>query len=146
MPSTPPSPSGITMEKAKELFADWRANRTVRSKIPAHLWEVVLHLIKVQGHSFTQVGTTLGINYQQLKRNIGPQIPRDKTLPAASHFIKIDLPLSQPIAQHLSQTAEHPMASPPAATLELRRSDGTLLKASGIPSQDVLLFAERFIA
>lgn len=134
------------MEKAKELFADWRANRSVRSKIPPHLWEVVLHLIKVQGHSFTQVATTLGINYQQLKRSIGPKIPRDKTLPTASHFIKIDLPLPQPIAQHLSHTTEQPMASPPAATLELRRSDGTLLKASGMPSQDVLLFAERFIA
>lgn len=135
MLSTPLSPSEITMEKAKELFADWRANRSGRYKIPSHLWELVRHLIKVQGHSFTQVGTTLGINYQQLKRNVGSQLLRDKILPTASHFIKIDLP-----------TTEQPLAPTPFATLELKRSDGTLLKASGMSPQDLLLFAERFIA
>ena len=133
------------MEKAKELFADWRANRSVRGKIPAPLWEVVRHLIKVQGHSFRQVSATLGINYKQIKRNVGSQIPCDNTLPAASHFIKIDLPLPQPIAPHLSHTTEQPIPTLPIAILEHRRSDGTFLKASGMPSKDVLLFAERFI-
>ena len=133
------------MEKAKELFAEWRANRLGRGKIPAHLWEVVRHLIKVKGHTFTQVGTTLGINHQQLKLNIESQPPRDKTLPAASHFIKIDLPLPQPMSPQLPSTTEQHMSSLPVITLELTRPDGTILKASGMASRDLLSFVQRFI-
>lgn len=145
MLSLPPSPSAMTLEQVKELFADWRTNRPKRCKIPAHLWEAVRHLVKVQGYSFTQVSSTLGINHQQLKLNIESQSSRDKTLPAASHFIKINLPLPQPMTQQLPSTPAQPMFSLPVITLELIRPDGTLLKASGMTSRDLLSFVQRFI-
>ncbi len=133
------------MEKAKELFSDWRANRHKRCKIPAHLWEVVLNLINVQRHSFTQVSSALGITQRQLKLNIESPISPDKTLPAASHFIKIDLPLPQPMTPQLTSATEQPMSSLPVITLELIRPDGSILKASGMASRDLLSFVQRFI-
>jgi hypothetical protein len=147
MPSTAPlPPTAVTMEKAKELFAEWRANRLGRRRIPAHLWEVARQLIEVQGHTFTHVSTTLGINHQRLKHSVESQVPRDKPLPTASQFIKIDLPhLSQPMTPPSSFAGQSP-ASLPVTTLELMRPDGTLLKASGIASQDLLSFVQRFIA
>jgi len=146
MSSTSPlSPPTVTMEKAKELFSDWRATRHKRCKIPAPLWEAVRHLVKVQGYSFTQLSSALGITKRQLKLNIESQSTRDKTLPAASHFIKIDLPLPQPMTPQLTSTTEQPISSLPVITLELIRPDGSILKASGMASQDLLSFVQCFI-
>nr|WP_319396877.1 hypothetical protein [uncultured Desulfobacter sp.] len=53
----------IALEKVQQLFADWRNNRTGRSRIPDNLWQAAADLHHAQGLSINKIAHSLRLNH-----------------------------------------------------------------------------------
>ncbi len=60
----------IALEKVQQLFADWRNNRTGRSRIPDNLWQAAADLHHAQGLSINKIAHSLRLNHTALKQKI----------------------------------------------------------------------------
>ena len=58
------------LEKVQQLFADWRKNRTGRSRIPDNLWWAATDLYHTQGMSINKIAHSLRLNHTALKEEI----------------------------------------------------------------------------
>ena len=127
-----PAPKTITLESVKAQFDTWRATRAKGHRIPKHLWKAVKNISKQ--YDAKQIASELKINPQRLNAKI---MAKAKTLrqkhrcPSKSsvknEFVELSLsPLSPPFTS-FEQAFQFPQG-----TLELRRPDGTILKASGL--------------
>lgn len=59
-----------TLEKVQQLFADWRKNRTGRSRIPDKLWQAASDLYHTQGITINKIAKSLRLNHTALKEKI----------------------------------------------------------------------------
>ncbi|HLB58748.1 MAG TPA: hypothetical protein VJL87_01510 [Bdellovibrionota bacterium] len=125
-----PVPKTITLESVKAQFDSWRATRARGHRIPKHLWKAAKNLSKQ--YDTKQIASELKINPQRLSAKI---MAKTKTLrqktpcppkpSVKNEFVELSLsPLSPPFTSFEQAF--------PQGTLELRRPDGTILKASGI--------------
>jgi hypothetical protein len=60
----------IALEKVQQLFADWRNNRTGRSRIPDNLWQAAADLHHTQRMSINKIAHSLRLNHTALKEKI----------------------------------------------------------------------------
>ena len=58
------------LERVQQLFADWRTNRTGRSRIPDNLWQAATDLYHIQGMSINKIAHSLRLNHTALKEKI----------------------------------------------------------------------------
>jgi hypothetical protein len=58
------------LEKARQLFADWRKTKTARTRIPKNLWQTAANLYHRHGMSINKIASCLSLNYSTLKANI----------------------------------------------------------------------------
>jgi len=59
------------LEKAQQLFANWRKNKTGRPGIPDNLWRTATDLYNTQGMTINKIARGLRLNYTALKDKIG---------------------------------------------------------------------------
>jgi hypothetical protein len=145
MPSTAtPSSTPLTLEQVKEQFSSWRGTRAKIGRIPYLLWEAVRHLVKEQGYTPRQVAAELGLNYQQLRLKLEDKDKQNKTSSTAPDFIQVSLP---PVSSSCPQPPSlgQKIFFPRAGSLALIRSDGTILKVSGLDHKDLCSFVQSFL-
>jgi len=58
------------LEKVCHLFADWRKAKTVRERIPDHLWQAAADLYHTRGMSINRIARELRLNHSSLKAKI----------------------------------------------------------------------------
>ena len=58
------------LEKALQLFSDWRKNRLGKCKIPDNLWQEAIDLHHIQGMSIHKIALNLRLNHTVLKEKI----------------------------------------------------------------------------
>ena len=132
-PSVPTSsPEPLTLEQLKEQFSHWRSTRTKRGKIPDDLLETIGRLIQQQTYSDRYIAAELGLNYQQLKLRLNRNLKKSE--PSLSKLEFIDLPLSPTTFTPSQPPSLESIFYPCTVAIELTRSDGTALKASGCQS------------
>lgn len=66
------------LQKAQQLFENWRENKTGRPRIPDNLWQVAIDLHHNQGMTINKIAQGLRLNHTSLKEKIC-----DRTHPAA---------------------------------------------------------------
>ena len=145
MPASTPilAPETLTLEQVKEQFAHWRSTRTKRNKIPSDLVTAIDLLIQQQTYSDRHIAAELGLNYQQLKPRLQQNL-RSKPSPSTLEFV--ECPLTPATLTHSqSPSLEQRIFYPCTGTLELTRSDGTALKASGLNSKDLCSLVQGFL-
>ncbi len=65
------------LQKAQQLFKNWRENKIGRPRIPDNLWQVATDLHHTQGMTINKIARGLGLNHTSLKEKIC-----DRTHPA----------------------------------------------------------------
>jgi len=58
------------LERAKQLFSDWRKTRSGRERIPDNLWDTASDLFHTWGLSINKIAHSLRLNYTALKSKI----------------------------------------------------------------------------
>ncbi len=58
------------LERAKQLFADWRRTKSGRERIPNSLWNAAADLFHTWGLSINKIVHSLRLNYTALKTKI----------------------------------------------------------------------------
>jgi len=58
------------LEKVCHLFADWRKAKTIRERIPDHLWQAAADLYHTRGMSINRITRELRLNHSALKAKI----------------------------------------------------------------------------
>ena len=112
-----------SLDEVKSHFDHWRATRTKRGAISDHFWHMVKQII---GHySITVITQTLGINTNQIRNNL------DR--PSGVHFVEVNADaMPRPQKQPRIKTTING-DTPQAYTVELYRSNGSILKISELP-------------
>lgn len=59
-----------SLEKARQLFSNWRTSKAGRSRIPNNLWQTAADLYHIQGMSINKIARGLRLNYTALKEKI----------------------------------------------------------------------------
>lgn len=70
------------LEKAQQLFSNWRKSKTGRSRIPDNLWQTAADLYRIQGMSINKIARGLRLNHTALKEKIFDMPPAAIDLPA----------------------------------------------------------------
>lgn len=60
----------VALEKARQLFSNWRKSKTGRSRIPDNLWQNAAELYHTQGMSINKIARGLRLNHTALKEKI----------------------------------------------------------------------------
>src|SRR5690349_10996223 len=96
-----PTPS-LNLDSVKVELDTWRSQQKGAKRIPEHLWDKVLKLLKT--HSPSQLNQALGLDYSRLKKHFlsSNKTSRQTSKPKAT-FLEVK-------AKHLSSTAK---VSPP---------------------------------
>lgn len=58
------------LEKARQLFSDWRKNKTGRERIPEQLWQAASDLYHTRKMTINRIARGLRLNYSALKAKI----------------------------------------------------------------------------
>ncbi len=58
------------LERAKQLFSDWRKTKSGRDRIPDSLWNAAANLFHTWGLSLNKIAHSLRLNYTDLKTKI----------------------------------------------------------------------------
>lgn len=58
------------LQKAQQLFENWRENKTGRSRIPDNLWQAATDLHHTQGMTINKIARGLRLNHTALKEKI----------------------------------------------------------------------------
>ena len=74
--------------RAQSRFQAWRSQRTARSPIPQHLWDLAVRL--AQRHGVSRTATLLGLDYYRLKNRAEQTAPAKPRRPA---FVELPTPL-----------------------------------------------------
>jgi hypothetical protein len=137
-----PESEPVPLKNVKTQFAQWRATRVKGKRIPNTLWELVLPLTKKYGYK--KVATELDLNPHRLRAKMEKQSQQISSL-EESDFGEVPLPsLSSPFPQ--SSHGEQKIFIPCGSTsLEFTRSDGTILKASGLNHKDLCSLIKGFL-
>lgn len=61
------SEQAAALEKAWQLFEDWRKSKTGRPRIPKNLWQTAANLYHRHGMSINRIARRLSLNYSTLK-------------------------------------------------------------------------------
>jgi hypothetical protein len=102
------SEQSAALEKARQLFANWRKARTSR-RIPDHLWQAAVDLYHIRGMSINRIARGLKLNHSTLKAKIS-DMPADAVEPpvedASPLFIEVPpaLALSDCVLEMENQT------------------------------------------
>jgi hypothetical protein len=83
------------LEKVCHLFADWRKAKTIRERIPDHLWQVAADLYYTRGMSINRIARALRLNHSALKAKIYDMPPAAIDPPAKDAsplFIEVAAP------------------------------------------------------
>ncbi len=138
------TPGSLSLEQVKEQFSHWRTTRAKRGRIPDDLLEAVDRLIQQQTYSDRYIAAELGLNYQQLKFRLRHRCKKNEPSLPLSDFIELPLsPVTLTPSQPLS--LEQRIFYPCTGTIELTRSDGTALKASGLNPKDLCSLVQGFL-
>lgn len=70
------------LEKAQQLFSNWRNSKTGRPRISDNLWQTAADLYHIQGMSINKIARGLGLNYTVLKEKIIDMPSAEIDLPA----------------------------------------------------------------
>lgn len=137
-----PESEPVPLKNAKTQFAQWRATRVKGERIPNTLWELVRPLTKKYGYK--KIATELDLNPHRLHAKMERQDQQISAL-EESDFVEVPLPsLSSPFPQ--SPPGEQKIFIPcGSASLEFTRSDGTILKASGLNHKDLCSLIKGFL-
>jgi hypothetical protein len=77
------------LKAAIKRFEEWRATRTVRSRVPESLWSLAVSVAKT--HGIWRVAKALRVNYEGLKRRVTAKkfpTPKEESF---SPFVELDL-------------------------------------------------------
>ena len=136
------SSEATTLEEVKAQFAHWRATRSKNKKIPHDLWESASHLIKK--YDYRQIAAELNLNPNRLRTVIKQYLQKKPAEAEQTDFVEFSIPsfssLSSPLEQQKKSDTPH------ARTLECTRSDGAILKTSGLDSKDLYSLIQGFLA
>jgi hypothetical protein len=66
----PTTEQAAALEKVCHLFADWRKAKTIRERIPDHLWQAAADLYHTRGMSINRIARGLRLNHSALKAKI----------------------------------------------------------------------------
>ena len=81
----------LTIEAVEQQFADWRANKQGKRKIPQVLWDQIR--ILMEHHSLSMLLKRLGISSTQARNNnLIPAKKRTMIKKISKDFVKIPLP------------------------------------------------------
>jgi hypothetical protein len=146
---SPPSSSSVKLssesatlplEEVKAQFAQWRGTRAnQKSKLPDALWDAAKQLTKQhKSHHVAEELNLSGRRRQQLLAYSNGQA--DKHSMPINDFVQVSVPFvaSSPVSDSAAPT-------PATGTLELLRTDGATLKASGLNPQNLYALIERFL-
>lgn len=73
--------------RARSRFQAWRGQRTSRSPIPQHLWDLAVRL--AQRHGVSRTATLLRLDYYRLKNRAEQAAPANTSSPA---FVELPAP------------------------------------------------------
>ena len=76
------------MLRARSRFQAWRSQRTSRSPIPQHLWDLAVRL--AQRHGVCRTATCLGLDYYRLKKRAEQTAPAK---PSSPPFVQLPTPV-----------------------------------------------------
>jgi hypothetical protein len=76
------------MLRARSRFQAWRRQRTARSPIPQHLWDLAVRL--AQRHGVSRTATILGLDYYRLKKRAEQTAPAK---PSSPPFVQLPTPV-----------------------------------------------------
>lgn len=82
----------VALEKARQLFSNWRKSKTGRARIPDNLWQNAAELYHTQGMSINKIARGLRLNHTALKEKIFDMPPAAIDLPAddeSAMFIEV---------------------------------------------------------
>ncbi|SRR5579871_997372 len=74
--------------RARSRFQAWRRQRTSRSSIPQHLWDLAVRL--AQRHGVSRTATILGLDYYCLKKRAEQTAPAK---PSSPPFVQLPPPV-----------------------------------------------------
>jgi len=74
--------------RARSRFQAWRRQRTSRSPIPQHLWDLADRL--AQRHGVSRTATILGLDYYRLKKRAEQTAPAK---PSSPPFVQLPTPV-----------------------------------------------------
>jgi len=122
----------LSLNEVKAHFDHWRATRPKRCKIPEYLWDKVKPLMG--RYPLTAITTALSLNTNQIKENLGAD--------AVIHFVEVPPNVvSTPLIQPLEPSTEMPLC----CSIELHRTNGGILKISGLPTASLPTLIAQFI-
>jgi len=126
----------FTLAAVEALFSDWRATRSGKSRIPAHLWEAVFSLTK--DYPTSKILGRLGISRAQFRKQQPPaQSLAKETYSFANLDIRADESL-QPVVHVPSIIADH-------CEIEIKRPDGVSLSIRNANEQLLSTIVASFV-
>ena len=106
-----------TLHEVTSHFEAWRATRTGRTRIPAHLWQEAIDLYP--SHPIAEISRTLRLGYTDFKKKLS--LPHQDLAPA--DFIRIDQTPGK-----MNIPSFQPENDDQATTIELEKGDGSRLR------------------
>lgn len=83
------------LQKAQQLFANWRESKTGRPRIPDNLWQAATDLHHIQGMTINKIARGLRLNHTALKEKVFDMRPAELGLSAREEspmFIEVAPP------------------------------------------------------
>lgn len=138
----PSSSEHLTLGSVKAQFTQWRATRTRGMRIPHSLWEAVNYL--VTQYDYHKIGAELKLNPNRLRAMIDKRFKEQPIDSSEPNFIECPLQ-TLPSFSSLPSSLEQKRSDSHAGTFEFTRTDGTVLKASGLNHQDLCSLIKGFL-
>lgn len=133
----PSSSEPLTLESVKAQFAQWRTTSSKGMRIPHSLWEAINDLVKQ--YDYRRIGAELKLDPKRLRTMIDKRFKKQAIGTSEPNFVELPL-------HSLPSSLEQKRPDPHAGTLEFTRSDGSILKASGLNHQDLCLLIKGFLS
>lgn len=136
--------STSTLESVKAQFAQWRSTRVRGNRIPSSLWNAAISLTR--SYHYKQIASELKISSSRLcKKMKDLPLQQDPSLLLSSRFVEVASPFlasSDTVSSLKSKDLKPSIAT---GTLELTRTDGTHLKASGLDNKALFSLIQSFV-
>lgn len=138
----PNESSLITLESVKSQFAEWRATYGKGHKIPPALWKAVGELTK--SYSYQHIASEIKIGSHRLRKKCALP-PQESPSLSVSPFVEVVVPSLSSSDKVPSLEPRSINSHPSTGTLELSRTDGTTLKASGLDNNAFFSLIQNFL-
>jgi hypothetical protein len=121
-----------SLEQVRQRFESWRQRRKKRTRIPGNLWQAAVALS--EEYSICHLSKVLRVNYTTLKEKVIDANTPDKHTRDVFSSPFIELP--------------HPATSLPESTIEMIKTDGSVMRAhvKGAACSDLVALGKAFLA